>query len=233
MKRFYEIFAPLLEYLKKGKQSLRRHYKEMISLSIAVFLPWILTLILIGYLKLAHGLSVELVEDPILWFRITIFYSFNLPRDLPVLGFGYSLCMIVWAVVGLSIGLITRNMWKSIITAVIGISITFILYLPLIYFVGNSFPNDMNINPLTYTRLYENFTVETPYYLLFHILFHSFALPVLIMFTLIGSMLNSPSEPSEPIEPSEIIIIPPEPEAEKIKRRKTSTLTHLRDNYIE
>jgi hypothetical protein len=205
---FYEVFVPILEVLKKIKKSIK---KNITPLLIAIVLPWILTFIFIGFLKLAHGLSDELVEDPILWFRITIFYSFNLSYDLPVLGFGYSLCMMVWAVVGLLIGLVTRQIRKSLVTAMIGIGVTFILYLPLIYFVGNPFSNDMNIHPLTDTRLYENFTLETPYYLLIHILFYSFALPVLIMFTLIGSMLNAPREIKE---------IPPELEVKKRKRKK-------------
>jgi hypothetical protein len=119
---------------------------------------------------------------------------------MPLLGFGYSLCMIVWAAVGFFIGLYTRNMGKSLIIALIGIGTTYFLYLPLVYF---GFPDDMIINPIIFTRLYEDFTLETPIFLLYHITFHSFALPVLIMFTLLGSMLNSPREFEAP--PAEVV----------------------------
>jgi len=188
----YKYPDSLRQVTEKVIQNLKRYHKWIISLAVAIVLPWILTLVFIGFLKLTHGLSDELAEDPLLLSRITIFYALNLSYELPILGFGYSLCMIVWAVVGLFIGLYTREMGKSVISALIGISVTFFLYFPFVYFAKTSFPSDMNINPLIFTRLYEDFTLETPYYLFFQISFHSFALPVLIMFTLLGSMLNPP-----------------------------------------
>lgn len=183
------------EIMRNLTQSLKRNYSTIISLAIAIVLPWILTLIFIHYLLLARGLTYELAADPSLWFRITIFYTLNLSYEMPILGFGYSLCMIVWAAVGFFIGLYTRKMGKSLIIALIGIGTTYFLYLPLVYF---GFPDDMIINPIIFTRLYEDFTLETPIFLLYHISFHSFALPVLIMFTLLGSMLNSPREVEAP-----------------------------------
>jgi len=216
-------FLPISEFGKKVIRGLKKHYKQIISIAIAIVVPWILTLIFIGFLKLTHGLSEELDEDPMLLSRITIFYTLNLAYEMPILGFGYSLCMIVWAVVGLFIGLYTRNMGKSLISALIGIFVTYFLYFPLVYFAKTSFPSDMTIHPLIFTRLYEDFTLETPYYLFFQISFHSFALPVLIMFTLLGSMLNPPRKvylttPSEVIPEkikSKAITYPEEVKAEK------------------
>ncbi|MFX0188482.1 MAG: hypothetical protein ACFE8A_12200 [Candidatus Hodarchaeota archaeon] len=191
------------EIMGNVAQSLKRNYTTIISLAIAIVLPWILTLIFIHYLVLARGLTYELAADPSLWFRITIFYTLNLSYEMPILGFGYSLCMIVWAAIGFFIGLYTRKMGKSLIIALIGIGTTYFLYLPLVYLGGKTFPEDMIINPLIFTRLYEDFTLETPIFLLYHITFHSFALPVLIMFTLLGSMLNSPREFEAP--PAEVV----------------------------
>ena len=192
--------ATVGEIMRNVTQSLKRNYSTIISLAIAILLPWILTLIFIHYLLLARGLTYELAVDPSLWFRITVFYTLNLSYEMPILGFGYSLCMIVWAAVGFFIGLYTRKMGKSLIIALIGIGTTYFLYLPLVYF---GFPDDMIINPIIFTRLYEDFTAETPIFLLYHITFHSFALPVLIMFTLLGSMLNSPKEFETP--PTDVV----------------------------
>ena len=219
----YKYPDRLTKIAEKVIQNLKRYHKWIISLAVAIVLPWILTLIFIGFLKLTHGLSDELNEDPILLSRITIFYALNLSYELPILGFGYSLCMIVWAVVGLFIGLYTREMGKSLISAMIGIFVTFFLYFPSVYIVGVSIYRDITIHPLIFTRLYEDFTTETPIFLLYHISFHSFALPVLIMFTLLGSMLNPPRKvflttPSELLPEkikSKAITYPEEVKAEK------------------
>ncbi|MFX1452246.1 MAG: hypothetical protein ACFFCM_15520 [Promethearchaeota archaeon] len=192
MQKIKEILPSISEFRKKGVQRLKDNYKMIISIAIAITLPWILTYIFIVFLNLTHGLSDEIAKDPMLLFRLTIFYTFNLPFDLSILGFGYWTCMVVWAVVGFFIGLYTRDMGKSLLSALIGIFTTFLLYLPLVYLVGVSNYRDLTINPLIFTRTYENYTSETPVFLLYHISFHSFALPVLIMFTLLGSMLNSP-----------------------------------------
>ncbi|MFX1393853.1 MAG: hypothetical protein ACFFAH_09790 [Promethearchaeota archaeon] len=194
MQKIKEILPLISKFGKKGVKRLKDNYKMIISIAIAIILPWILTYIFIVFLNLTHGLSDEIAEDPMLLFRITIFYSFNLPFELSILGFGYWTCMVVWAVVGFFIGLYTRNMGKSLLSAMIGIFITYLLYFPFVYVVGVSNYRDITINPLIFTRTYENFTSETPVFLLYHISFHSFALPVLVMFTLLGSMLNSSQE---------------------------------------
>ena len=192
MQKMKDILLSTSGFGKKALQRLKENYKMIISIAIAIILPWILTLIFIGFLDLTHGLSDEIANDPMLLFRIIIFYTFNLPYELSILGFGYWTCMVVWAVVGFFIGLYTRDMGKSLLSALIGIFTTYLLYFPFVYVVGISFYRDITINPLIFTRTYENFTSETPIFLLYHITFHSFALPVLIMFTLLGSMLNSP-----------------------------------------
>ena len=210
--------------MEKISESLKRNYNMVISISIGIVLPWILSLIFVIALGRTHGLSDELTEDAGLLFRIIIFYTFTLTYDLPVLGKGFWLCIFIWAVPGLFIGLISRKMGKSLIAALIGLGVNFILYLVLIPVPYTSFPKDMNIDSLIFTRVYSEFVLATPYYLLFLILFHSFAFPILMLFTLLGILFNPPRRTR--VTPSEVIpekikpkvILEPEVKAETVAK---------------
>ncbi|MFX0186415.1 MAG: hypothetical protein ACFE8A_01635 [Candidatus Hodarchaeota archaeon] len=189
--------------IAKVSQSLKRNRKIVISIFIGIVLPWILSLIFVIALDRTHGLSDELTEDAGLLFRIIIFYTFTLTYDLPVLGKGFWLCIFIWAATGLFIGLISQKMGKSLIAALIGLGVNFILYLVLIPVPYTSFPDDMDIDTLIFTKVYSEFVLATPYYLLFLILFHSFAFPILMLFTLLGILFNPPRRTR--VTPSEVL----------------------------
>jgi len=197
----------------KISQNLKRNYKMVISISIGIVLPWILSLVFVIALDRTHGLSDELTEDAGLLFRIIIFYTFTLTSDLPILGKGFWPCIFIWAATGLFIGLISQEMGKSLFAALIGLGVNFILYLLLIPVAYTSFPDDMEIDSLIFTRVYSEFVLATPYYLLFLILFHSFAFPILMLFTLLGILFNPPRRVH--VNPSKVV-------TEKIKPKGIS-----------
>ncbi|MFX0187992.1 MAG: hypothetical protein ACFE8A_09665 [Candidatus Hodarchaeota archaeon] len=186
----YKYPSTLGNFIEKVKKTLKEHYRLVISLLIAIILPWILTLTFVVSLDLTHGLSDELFEELSLLFRMTIFYSFNTAFSLPVLGTWFWPSMFIWAISGFFLGYFSRKMETGLISALIGIGITFLLYMLLIFLPEPSFPNDMNIDSVIFTRLYSELSLEAPYNLLFHILFFSCAFPVLILFTMIGNMIK-------------------------------------------
>ena len=187
-RKTYIIVLVLVESVKK----IKKRSRVIISLVIGIILPWLLTLYFLFLLNLIHGLSEEVIEDPILIFRITIFYAFNLTYEFPILGNGFWPCLILWAITGFLIGLVIQKKRKSLSLAMISVLVNFLIYLILIPFT--SFPNDMIIDPLISPNLYSEFVPFTPFYLLFHISFSSFILPIVILFALIGSILN-PKKP--------------------------------------
>ena len=50
----YKYPDSLRKITEKVIQNLKRYYKTIISIAIAIVVPWILTLIFIGFLKLTH-----------------------------------------------------------------------------------------------------------------------------------------------------------------------------------
>lgn len=136
--------------------------------------------------------TLNLIENinPDLRFSMLIFYSFNLTYELPLLGNGYWLVFVIWAVPGLFIGLITRNIKKSLILALVGLVVNFILYMSLINHITSNISLLSNfIESLISPNLYAHIDLNTSIYLFLQITLHSLALPILILFTLFGSLI--------------------------------------------
>jgi len=233
-------------FLKGLKKQLKKNNKTIMSLCVAIFLPWILTLLFVISLDLTHGLSNELFEDLGLLFRITIFYTFNLSYDLPILGTWFWPTMFVWCISGFLIGFLTKRMDKSLIFSMIGISFTYLLYILLVLLPTPAFPNDMKIDSFVFTRLYSGFSMEVSYFLIFHILFFSFAVPLLILFTLLGNTIQPKfifhslknkkrvAETKDTIKIKPKIIAEPEkqPEVEISEKTKLKGFPRIIDNQL-
>ncbi len=165
---------------------LEKYGRLILAIIIGVMGPWLITfifLITLGYLPAL----AEAEGNPLTSFTMIIFYSFNLTYRIPFLGNGYWLCFISWAVAGTFIGLITRNLKKSVIAAGLGILINLILYLLLVFSI--TLPMEL-IDPMINASLYSNFSWQTPFVVLFQIAFTSFVIPVLFFFTIIGGFLR-------------------------------------------
>ncbi|MFX1393456.1 MAG: hypothetical protein ACFFAH_07765 [Promethearchaeota archaeon] len=196
--KFYYLLLPLGEVKKKVKQGIKKYYKLIISSVVGIVLPWIFSLIFISVFNRTLGLSYELEEDSGLLFRIMIFYTFNSTYELPVVGNGFWPCFIIWAIPGLIIGFILKNLKLSLISSLIGLGTNYVLYVFLVFYPAPTFPNDMIIDSMIFPRLYANFSLTALFYLLFHISFYSFVFPVLILFTVIGNKISPKRRYSKP-----------------------------------
>lgn len=193
MKKSYKTTVRTSKFEKDLLQSIKRNYKLIISSIIGIIIPWILSSIFIFFFRRRLGLSEESFKDSGFLFRIIIFYIFTLTYELPIIGSGFWPCFIIWAVPGLTIGIIQRNTKLSLIAAMIALGTNYILYVLLVFLPAPAFKNTITIDSYIFPRLYSNFNLATLYYLLYHITFYSFAVPVLILFTIIGSRNKSDS----------------------------------------
>jgi len=172
----------------KALEMVKPHYKLISSILIGIFLPWILTSIFMVFLGVSPALRDATGGNLNIMFTMTIFYSFNLTYELPFFGNGFWLCFLIWAVPGLLIGLITRNLKKSLIYSVIGIGVNYFLYLLLVGLFGSALPGAF-IDILVSPTLYAEFGLITPINLFLQITFNSFVLPIFILFTLVGHLI--------------------------------------------
>lgn len=105
-----------------------------------------------------------------------------------MLGDGFWLVFIAWAIPGILIGLLTRDLKQNLLVATFGLLITFILYHFLVF--STSIPTTL-IDPIVSASLYQNFSWETPFLILFHAALTCFVLPVLYLSTLTGGLLKA------------------------------------------
>jgi hypothetical protein len=166
---------------------LEKRKRLLFSIIIGVTLPWLITLIFILSLGSLTNIVQAVDGNPLSIYTMIVFYSFNLTWEIPILGNGFWLCFVSWAIAGLFIGLITRDLKQSIVAATSALLINFILYLVLVFNVY--IPTEL-IDPLVNSALYSSFTVLTPFRLLAHLAIHSFLLPILFFFTLSGGFLR-------------------------------------------
>jgi len=160
----------------------------ILAICIGVLLPWILILIFLYFLGSFPALLEAANGNPLTFFTLLIFYSFNLTYELPVLGTGFWLVFIAWAIPGIFIGLLTRDLKKNLLVATLGFLVTFILYNILVF--STSIPPAL-IDPIISSSLYHNFSWVTPFLLLFHSAFTCFVLPILFFATLTGGLLKT------------------------------------------
>ncbi|MFW9938721.1 MAG: hypothetical protein ACFFD5_13820 [Candidatus Thorarchaeota archaeon] len=189
--RELKIKAYKLRREKRKKKYSKFHLPIIISLIVGIAGPWLLTYIFLVSLEIWPNLKIAVDNDPKLLFTMIIFYSFNFTYELPILGGGFWLVFVIWAIPGLFIGLINRKIKISLVYAFVGLSSSFFLYAILINYrmFGINLPFEF-IDPLVSPNLYSNFGVHTLYYLFQQITIQSFAFPLIILFALIGSLIN-------------------------------------------
>ena len=160
---------------------------------VGMTLPSILTILFMYALdtmgslwNLAHG-------DVGLFYSMVLFNSFNMVSDIVLLGKGYWYVFIIWGVTGLFIGLLSRDILKSLIIDGIVIGIAIIMYSVSVSIYSASYPEmlvDTLISESSY--LYPGLISGPEIFLsiLIQITIHSFALPILVLFTLVGGLIN-------------------------------------------
>jgi len=194
---------PSKEKAKKEKMKsstlFSRRSKFITAGIVGITLPLILTILFMWALGTLTDLWQLANGDLGLFFSIMLFNSLNHVTDMFLLGKGYWYIFIIWAVTGLLIGLLTRDILKSLIIDGIIIFVYMILYTIYVSIYGNLFPDipklvDTLISEASY--LYPGL-IEGPlifFNLLVQITVESFALPMMILFTLIGGIVNPKPE---------------------------------------
>ena len=186
-------------------QTLKKNRSSIIAIILGIVLPWIF----MGLFQLTYQptLSAAVNGNLGLLFSMTVFNSFNVMLELPFLGNGYWICFLIWAVTGLFVGILTRSTKKGFIATIISLLISYILYLIVISINGPLLPNEF-IDPLVNPNLYGNISLATPLALLMQITLYSLVLPMMLSFSLLGTLINpepklyavSPEEEAKPDE---------------------------------
>jgi len=168
-------------------QVLKSNRSTLIAIVLGVILPWIF----MGIFQLTYQptLSTAVNGDLGLIFAMTVFNSFNVMLELPFLGNGYWICFLIWAVTGFFIGVLTRSTKKGLISTLISLLISYILYLVIISINGPLLPSEL-IDPLVNPVLYESISLATPIALFIQITLYSLVLPMMVSFALLGTLIN-------------------------------------------
>ena len=188
----------------------RDNLASIIAIILGVILPWIF----MGMFQITYQptLGTAVNGNLGLIFSMTVFNSFNVMLELPFLGNGYWMCFLIWAITGFFIGILTRSTKKGLIATLTSLLISYTLYLVIISINGPFLPKEL-IDPLVNPNLYENISLATPLALLMQITLYSLVLPMMIPFSLLGTLINpepklyeiSPEEEIKPTEKIEVI----------------------------
>ncbi|MFX1274451.1 MAG: hypothetical protein ACFFBP_00915 [Promethearchaeota archaeon] len=164
---------------------------------LGIVLPSILSLLFmwaLGDIRMWWELSYGNLG---LFYSLVIFNVFNLVSDMILLGYGYWYVFIIWAVTGIFIGILSRDILKSLIIDLIAIVTNVILYTIFITIFSSFFPDNFVHSLITkssiwYPGLIEGFV--SFFFIFAQITLDSFALPMLVLFTLIGGIINPKPE---------------------------------------
>ena len=181
----------------KLKQKKLTHIKKNTKLFIALLLGIFSPIMLIAFFMVSLGrlapLWVQANEDIGLMFSMLQFNTFNILFDIPLLGKGYWIVFIAWAFPGLFIGLISRDFLKSLIIAGIALLVNIILYWIFVSTYSASFPSGF-VDSLIKNPDLTTGGPAMPLALLMQATIESFALPILVLFTLVGGLVNPKPE---------------------------------------
>ena len=181
-----------LESESKETPLIKKKYKLMTATLIGIFLPMILSLLFMVTLE-EMPRYLEWVNGNVgVLFSMIIFNTFNIMYDIPLFGESYWIVFIIWGVTGIFIGIISRDLIKSLIIDGIAIIVNIIIYSISVSIFYPYFPPDF-VNPIiTQNYLWDGLVsgLLIPFYLLLQITIESFALPMIILFTLIGGLIN-------------------------------------------
>ncbi len=192
---------PSKEVKKKARQKssnlFSRRSKLVAAGIIGVIMPFILTLLFMWALGTLNDLWTLSRGDIGLFYSMVLYNSFNIVSDIILLGKGYWYVFIIWAVTGLFVGLLSRDILKSLIIDGIAIGVNVILYSIFISLYSARFPEmlvDTLISESSY--LYPGLIGGSEIFLsiLIQITIQSFALPMMVLFTLVGGIVNPKPE---------------------------------------
>ena len=180
--------------LKQKKLThIKKNYKLAAALLIGIFFPMLLTLLFMASLGQLVTLWEEVDGHIGVMFSMIEFNTFNILFDIPLLGKGYWIVFIAWAFPGLFIGLISRDFLKSLIIAGLALLANIIIYWIFVSTFSSYFPSDF-VDTLINNQDLINEGPAMPLALLMQATIESFALPILILFTLVGGLINPKPE---------------------------------------
>ena len=178
---------------KKKLTHIKKHYKLLTALLIGIISPIVLTILFMASLGLLIPLWEQAEEDIALMFAMIEFNTFNILFDIPLLGKGYWIVFIAWAFPGLFIGLISRDFLKSLIIAGLAFLVHVILYWIFVSNYSAYFPSGF-VDSLIKNPDLTTGGPSMPLALLLQATIESFVLPILILFTLVGGLINPKPE---------------------------------------
>ncbi|MFX1274452.1 MAG: hypothetical protein ACFFBP_00920 [Promethearchaeota archaeon] len=170
-----------------------RRAKMITAGIIGIILPPILTLLIMGALDEIRPLWELSYGNFGLFYSMVVFNTFNHVSDMILLGYGYWYVFIVWAVTGIFIGLLSRDILKSLMIDLIVIGVNVIIYSISVSISSYLFPDYFIHSLITESSPLYPALIEGPlifFAIIVQILIQSFALPMLVLFTLIGGLIN-------------------------------------------
>ncbi|MFX1381559.1 MAG: hypothetical protein ACFFBP_03875 [Promethearchaeota archaeon] len=187
-----EYKSPKVAPKPKQDTLFKKKYKLLTATLLGIFLPSFLTFLFMLALEQIPQLWHLVDGDLGVFYSMILFNTFNLIYDIPLLGYGYWIVFIVWAVTGIFIGLICRDILKSLIIDGIAIGINIILYSIFVFIYFPSYPSSFVFLIEQFSKWYPGLAsgLFIPFFLMIHIILDSFALPMLVLFTLIGGLIN-------------------------------------------
>jgi len=180
--------------LKQKKLThIKKNYKLFFAFLIGVFSPMLLTALFMESLGRFGALWAQADENFGLMFSMIQFNTFNILYDIPLLGKGYWIVFIAWAFPGLFIGLISRDFLKSLLIAGAAFLVNVILYWIFVSMYSADFPPGF-VDSLIKNPDLTSGGPAMPLALLLQSVIESFVLPILVLFTLVGGLINPKPE---------------------------------------
>lgn len=178
----------------KTEEFFSRRSKMVVAGVVGITLPSLLTLLFMWALGTLPALWELSNGDVGMMFSMVLYNSLNHITDMVLLGKGYWYVFITWAVTGIFIGLLSRDILKSLIIDGIVMGVTIVMYSIFVSIYGANFPNDILVDSLITesSYLYPGLIGGPQIFLsiLIQVVIESFALPMLVLFTLIGGLIN-------------------------------------------
>ncbi len=177
----------------KTEELFSRRSKLVVAGVVGIILPSILTILIMWALGSLQSLWELANGDIGLMYSMILFNSLNYVNDMLLLGKGYWFVFITWAVTGIFIGLLSRDILKSLIIDGIVMGIYLLMYSIYVSIYSNNFPSMLIDSLITESSyLYPGLVGGPQIFLsiLIQVVIESFALPMLVLFTLIGGLIN-------------------------------------------
>jgi len=177
----------------KTEELFSRKSKLVVAGVIGITLPSILTILIMWALGSLQSLWELANGDIGLMYSMILFNSLNYVNDMLLLGKGYWFVFITWAVTGIFIGLLSRDILKSLIIDGIVMGIYILMYSIFVSIYSNNFPSMLIDSLITETSYFYPGLIGGPQIflsILIQVVIESFALPMLVLFTLIGGLIN-------------------------------------------